>query len=161
MSPAATDEHFFEETFGAAVQVEMTGRPLIFEGDFNGDGNKDAMAVVRFDSKTSFPKEVKVLKPWGESQLQAPPRPRALAIVHKKGTQTINQFILLGDAPDSWSREWHDMGLEILDRGKVQEALPSVIPKGDVIQMFTQAGIDTFLYWDGETYQIFEPDEEP
>jgi photosystem II stability/assembly factor-like uncharacterized protein len=157
----ATDDVVVRKVFGLSVQIERPSRPMMFRGDFNGDGEGDLITVVTLDSKAQLPKDVTVLEPWGKSELPPPERSRALAILHRKGDQILGRFLAVGDLPNSWEPDWDDMGIEVVSQKEGKEALQGVIPKGDVLQTFTQAGIDMFLYWDGNTYRSFAPDEEP
>jgi len=157
----ATDDAIVRKVFGPSVQIEQPSRPLMFRGDFNGDGEGDLITVVTLDSKAKLPKDVKVLEPWGKAELPPSERSRALAILHRKGDQILGRFIAVGDLPNSWEPEWEDMGLKVLSRKEGKEAIQGAIPKGDVLQIPTQAGIDMYLYWDGKNYRNFAPDEEP
>lgn len=157
----ATDDAIVRKVFGPSVQIERPSRPMMFPGDFNGDGEEDLVTVVTLDSKAQFPKDVMVLEPWGKSELPPAERSRALAILHRKGDQVLGRFLAVGDLPNSWEPDWDDMGIEVVSRKEAKEILQDVIPKGDVLQIPTQAGIDMFLYWDGSTYRNFAPEEEP
>ena len=159
----ATDDAIVRTVFGPSVQIERPSRPMMFRGDFNGDGEGDLITVVTLDSKAQLPKDVTVLEPWGKSELPPPERPRALAILHRKGDQILGRFVAVGDLPNSWEPDWAgDIDVEVVSQKEGKEVLQGVIPKGDVIRTSAQVwGNDMFLYWDGITYRSFAPEEEP
>jgi len=160
---AATDDAIVRKVFGPAVQIQRPLSPLIFYGDFNGDGESDLLAIVTLDSKVGIPKDVTILEPWGKPELPAPERPRALVIVHRKGDQILGRFVLLGEVPNSWKPDYSgDLDVEVVNQGEGKEALPDVTLRGDVIRTPARVwGDDIFLYWDGQTYKTFAPEEEP
>jgi len=157
----ATDDALVRNVFGPSIQIERPSRPMMFRGDFSGDGEGDLITVITLDSKAQLPKEVTVLEPWGKSELPAPEWSRALAILHRKGDQILGRFVAVGDLPNSWEPDWEDMGIEVVSRKEGKKLLQGVISKGDVLQIPTQTGIDMFLFWDGKIYRNFAPEEEP
>jgi hypothetical protein len=144
--------------------------PNQLSGDFNGDGLTDLLAVVVVRSP-ELARDVRVVRPW---QREAAPAPAddvatgaqvSLAIIHGAGDGRATGAYLLHD-PESVSildtgagRELAVIprsaltpreGLEVPDRGR-----------GDMIVVPTEAGIDTYIYWDGSTYRSLVPREVP
>lgn len=173
---AAKAEAAVLRLFGANVEIAKDKKPYFLTGDFNGDSRQDLIVLIHLKgAKSSLPKEVVVLNPWGyEGKGAQASSDLALAVVHGTSagwdTQTPAGRYLLADrdyfATPTWEGPTPD-GVSLLSlrkkrpaRGSKAEAAPRMA-RGDAVAIPTEAGIDIYLYWDGKTYKVFEPAEEP
>lgn len=151
-------------TFGGGVLLHDAA-PAVLRGDLNGDGAEDLVAVV-VHGAGRLAGGVTRVHPWPSDEgatddLAAGSRAR-VAVIH--GGSARRAFLIHDPNPVS-----------ILDAGAAKEI--SILPRarlaaeggdelaeaarGDVVVVPTEAGIDTYLYWDGSTYQAYEPMEMP
>lgn len=163
-----------QRLFGHDIEPAADRKPYYLTGDFNGDTREDLLVLVRLQgATTSLPKEVRVLNPWGYESKNSPgPSPLALAIVHGASegwdAQTPLGRFLLADreffSTPIWEATSQGAPLSLkkkpATRSRRREALPKMA-KGDAVGLGTEAGIDIVLYWDGKTYRLYEPQEEP
>ena len=161
-----------QRLFGAGVEPATERNPYYLTGDFNGDTREDLLILVRLNSMSNLPHEVRVLNPWGyESENSTKPSTLALAIIHgsSDGWDTLAPMgrFLLVDREYFSTPIWEgsqDSPLSLkrrrLSGSKGRVVLPKMA-KGDAVSLGTEAGIDIVLYWDGKTYRIYQPREEP
>lgn len=171
-------------SFGSTVEPVTVFKPYYLAGDFNGDSAQDLVVAVRINQlRSTLPKDVKVLSPWGatygNSTYPADPASKptlALVIIHGTSagwqTQASAKFLMLGDSPiliQNYSRlsagpdALRDL-MSVVRRGKLRrgEYLPPTVQrarKGDVIVLGTEA-VDSYLYWNGKTYSWEESPED-
>ena len=171
-------------SFGSTVEPVTVFKPYYLTGDFNGDSAQDLVVAVRIKQpRSTLPKDVKVLSPWGAAYGNStyPDDPAgkptlALVIIHGTSagwqTQTSAKFLMLGDSPiliQNYSRlsagpdALRDL-MSVVRRGKLRrgEYLPPTVQrarKGDVIVLGTEA-VDSYLYWNGKTYSWEESPED-
>ena len=171
-------------SFGSTVEPVTVFKPYYLTGDFNGDSAQDLVVAVRINQpRSTLPKDVKVLSPWGatygNSTYPADPAGKptlALVIIHGTSagwqTQASAKFLMLGDSPiliQNYSRlsagpdALRDL-MSVVRRGKLRrgEYLPPTVQrarKGDVIVLGTEA-VDSYLYWNGKTYSWEESPED-
>lgn len=136
-------------------------------GDFNGDGLDDIAALFTFDTKPESSTELKVMMPWDTQQQNTQAGYRTgLAILHGNGEPWLSgkkqTFALLDtvgvlETPsfELWVQRKTDEGYDA-----VRSMLPTAVA-GDLIILPTEAGIDTYLYWQEGSYTFFAPDEMP
>lgn len=158
-----------ERLFGGDVQPATDHKPYFFTGDFNGDARADLLVLVRVNnSGGNLAREVRRLNPWGYNKTQ--PSALALAIVHGSAagwdTETPLARFIVGDKDFFSTPIWTGtsdtpMSLKKKRLTKGQRSGLPRLAKGDAVALGTEAGIDILLYWDGKTYRIFEPNEEP
>jgi hypothetical protein len=158
--------------FGPGIEPAADRSPYYLTGDFNGDTREDLLVVVRLNSVNSLPKEVRVLNPWGYEAKDSPKVSRlALAIVHgsAEGWDTpspLGRFLLMDSeyfSTPTWE-ESREAPLSLKKRRSARSRGRAMLPrmaKGDAVSLGTEAGIDIILYWDGKTYRIYQPEEEP
>lgn len=157
--------------FGAGVQVESERKPFFLTGDFNGDTFQDLLVIVRVKQKGELPAGVSIINPWTTARPDFVSGPSlALAIVHGGtngwDTESPRGLYLLTDPEFFATPIWEDLTQEDLLsvkkklRGRRRGPVP-LAAKGDAIAVATEAGIDVLLYWDGRTYKLFTPAEEP
>lgn len=158
--------------FGQSVEVAAEHKSHLLFGDFNGDSFGDVIVLTKLKTgRSGLPKNVKVLNPWGyERKDSAGTSDLALVIIHgrRAGLDSPNSpgTYLLADRDFFSTPIWEAR----------QDALISVARKspkrgkrlssgktatGDTINLATEAGIDVTLYWDGKTYRLDTPQEEP
>jgi hypothetical protein len=132
--------------------------------DFDGDGAADTVTVVSVAAGKTLPGDVTVVPNlWASSSWHAAQgTKRALAIVVGKDHR---KFLIVDpdyfDTP-IWTEK--QLPLAVAKRGskdfKYFQSQEKHI-KNDVLVLGTEAGIDTALYWDGKSFELFEPNEEP
>ena len=157
-------------SFGSRIEFRDDFREPFLTGDLAGNGERDEVFIVRIapqSARTSIASDVVVesLSSWGKRNLNKNGEPLALAIVHG----TSNWKFLIHDGSDNSFFDtdiWrvHPLPLELARRGSNKaRGLPLRIrrSKHDVLVLGTEAGIDTFLYFDGTKYVYYEPPEEP
>ena len=136
------------------------------EFDFNGDGVADAIYYtdvigdISDLSSTGFA-SISLFQPWLKMDDQKHGAKTAIVIIHGGS--------LLADG--SLSTVIHDKNdISILDTAamlqsevikkdliaQLEEPDLSASAKGDIILIPTEAGIDSFIYWDGANYQLYE-----
>lgn len=127
--------------------------------DFNADGLVDYIYYVdvteNIDS-TSNDISLDVVQPWLKMDEQ------------KKGSKTGVLIIHGGDVLSSLIHDKNDFSVldaramlqsKVIRKDKIkfiEEAELNSKAKGDVILIPTEAGIDSFIYWDGLVYQLYE-----
>ncbi|HEX8652213.1 MAG TPA: hypothetical protein VF708_15335 [Pyrinomonadaceae bacterium] len=171
---AAKAEAAILRLFGAGIEVAKDRKPYFLTGDFNGDSRHDLIALIHLkQAKSSLPKGVVVLNPWGyERKNSQGTSDLALVIIHGAAagwdTQTPAGRYLLTDRDYFSTPIWEEPGGSNLlslrkkrpPRGSRAEAAPGMA-RGDAVAIPTEAGIDIYLYWNGKTYKVYEPAEEP
>lgn len=155
---------------GNSGSLAQDHSPNILHGDFDGDGAPDLLAVVTVRGMAGdLPAGVHLVLPW-------PPNAEVVPSDNLAQGSRVGLLVIpaAGNATEAYLL--HDANpISILDTEAALEL--SVVPhselsaleepelenraRGDVIVVPTEAGIDTYLYWDGSTYRSFEPAEEP
>jgi hypothetical protein len=160
--------------FGTSVEVADDLKPYYWTGDFNGDKITDLLLMVRLKGSTSaLPKDVVVLSFW-KASTQLNPLPQApelaLAIIHGGGAgwsaAPTGKYVIYGRdffSSPMWESTITKSLISVRHKGskKSRVAGPPATAKGDSISLATEAGINTFVYWNGKTYRLFEPAETP
>jgi hypothetical protein len=158
------------EVFGPGISVSSDRSPAVFHGDFNGDGLGDLIAFARTGGGTiSLPEGVRVLRPWSGREDPAPEHlsrgvDLTLVVVHgSPGAGTGDGFLLYDPDAASILDTRAARGTFVTDRAGASTLNAEVagLARGDVLVLPTEAGIDTFVYWDGSTYRAFQPLEYP
>lgn len=150
-----------------------TGRAVTeLRADFNGDQIEDELLVVKASRKvTELPANVQVVRPWplneGESQGDNLAHGASVnfAIIHGPLTGSQPQIFVLHndntvsllDAPAGETLTT----VKLNDVASLEEPQLAAVAKGDLLTVPTEAGIDTYIYWDGVTYKAFAPTAEP
>lgn len=153
-------------TFGPGVSLYRGGPPAEFHGDFNGDGADDLLAVTEVTRGTEpLPEGVLVLQPWSGAESRAYSRTpsheaaMSLAIVHGASASNGGAFLLYDPAPISILATEAAREAFVASRSEVASLDTEMgrLARGDVFVLPTEAGIDTFIYWDGSTYRAYQP----
>ena len=162
-------ENRLPKVFGPSVVLDERHQSKQWAGDFNGDGEKDTlMAVVIKENVKQFSNAFELIQPWPLNepvleQNDAAHKPVHYGLVLIHGGQ--KRPVLLYDAnPVSILGTQAAQSLHTVEHNKISNLEEETLQnnaKGDVIVIPTEAGIDTYLYWNGETYRALEPKEVP
>lgn len=153
--------------FSEKVKPAEEKHPLFKIGDFNGDGIDDIATIVTPLSKPGESARIKVTMPWvypgtpsgneyhkslvifnGSKTGWMSDQTRAFLLLDTSGALETPSFDLLVSKKSDNDYKNHSKGL------------PTKITS-DLIIIPTEAGIDTYVYWDKSGYVLFEPDEAP
>lgn len=162
-----TIEKLIKYYFSDQAKIIKTTPPYFKAGDFNGDGLEDIVVLFLPKIKPKTSDHLKVSMPWGF------PGPRAskiyttsLAIFHGAHGYWLpaktHAFALVdtSGAIETPSFELLVARKSDKDYKKYRAMLPVKILY-DLIIIPTEAGIDTYIYWDKGSYKLFEPEEIP
>jgi hypothetical protein len=165
--------------FGNDVEtIVVTGRVMPVSGikipytklDFDGDGASDDVYVVSVSAgkESLLPsKAVQIPGLWGGHKIGTGNARRALEIV--LGGKTRHMFLITDVEPNGgyfdtplWSGTTPPVS--VAKRGsktfrEFQKQEKRI--QHDVLVLGTEAGIDTALYWNGTTFALVAPNEEP
>ena len=146
-------------------QQKQNNSKVIFKtGDFNGDGLEDIVALFKPKSKPSETSQLSVTTPWSYSPNKK--YHRSLVIFQKAASDRFSgktQVTVL--LATTGVLETHSFKLIVSDKSdKDYHEHTSLLPvktNNDLIILPTEAGIDTYVYWDKGKYTLFEPEEIP
>jgi len=153
--------------FGSASQVSETRRPYHVSGDFNGDGIQDVAVLFKPGNGMKPSMQVTISSPWvidvKDPKLNFH---TSLAIIngHTEGLMSTRTsvFALLDQ---SGVLETPSFRLMVVKRTNVDyqqyRARLPVKTTGDILILPTEAGIDTYVYWDKGSYQLYVPKRLP
>lgn len=181
-----TSLFFFCFTLNACAKAENTNMPAVSTKydssifatsksiaddqviDINGDAQPDTVNVVTISkSMTNLPSSVTLITPW-ESNENEVKKPHSLA----EGSLN-NVFVTFDSSKQFLVHDVNDISLldteaaseiSVASKSSLAELELSELSeraKGDVIVIPTEAGIDIYLYWNGSTFQTYEPIESP
>ena len=149
--------------FGDRVAAVASQPAPYASADFDGDGVADTVTVVSVAAGKALPADVTVIsRLWASSWNANQNAGRALAI--DLGKQ--HRKFLIADPDYFDSPMWTEkrLPLSVAKRGSKTfnefQAQEKRI-RNDILVLGTEAGIDTALYWNGKTFALFEPAEEP
>ena len=142
-------------------------KPKFKQGDFNGDGVDDIAVLFTPKSKPKETSQLKVLTPWIYPNTKPSDNYRkSLAIFQstkgKWALDKIHVYALLDTNGVLETPSFQLLSTSRKDKNYSEHA--SMLPiktKNDLIILPTEAGIDTYIYWDKDTYKLFEPEEMP
>ncbi|MFO1519739.1 MAG: FG-GAP repeat protein [bacterium] len=183
----ATDapiEVLIRDQFGPHVEVAGGVKSTVLKGDFNGDGKPDIAVLVKPKGKRGeLSPGVRLVQTAEGAKDPAPTAmlngENSLAVIHGSaaGWQTPapnGKFLIYAFGWIGWPGP-QTGNLIVLPKSKQKRdksgyatlspqnfvSLPKVIA-GDGIVVPTEAGINTFLYWNGKTYRFWvDPGETP
>ena len=159
---AASPEARIARVFGSTVRIAAEHAPAVFRGDFDGDGVGDLLVLVRVsEGARRLARDVRVVRPWPGADEDASGGDRlGLAVVHGGAAPGFLLFDpnLVSILDTSAAREAF-----VADKAEASswDAEVRERARGDVFVLPTEAGIDTFVYWDGATYRAYQPLELP
>ncbi|HFD32488.1 MAG TPA: hypothetical protein ENJ28_07290 [Gammaproteobacteria bacterium] len=146
-------------------QQKQNNSKVVFKtGDFNGDGLEDIVALFKPKSKPAETSQLRVSTPWSYSPDKK--YHRSLVIFQKAGSDWFSGktqvFALLAT---TGVLETPSFKLIVSDKSdKDYREHTSMLPlktNNALIILPTEAGIDTYVYWDKVKYTLFEPEEIP
>jgi hypothetical protein len=160
------------QLFGSRVQANDRFAVPFATADFDGDGTADAVYLVTILPQSTDHKLASDVAVIGKLFGRAPLGPRgealALAILQDGGKRKFLLTGYQGDGVTSYfeSPIWSEtpIPLAIAKRGsKSFEEFHRQEKRiaHDILVVGTEAGIDTALYWTGQSYAWFQPLEEP
>ncbi|MCW9048547.1 MAG: hypothetical protein OQK46_10750 [Gammaproteobacteria bacterium] len=137
------------------------------QGDFNGDGLTDIAAIFMPDSVNFNTSNIKANNLWHVTGAASSDKfHKSIVIFHgrKKGwsSNDIKTHILL-DYTGALETPSFELIVNHAGDNDYKNNI-SYLPvklKGDLIIIPTEAGIDTYIYFDKDDYKLFEPDEMP
>jgi len=160
----------FSEVFGDSVREATDRDAQHFQGDFDGDGVMDQLFIIETTGKAGdIQKGVTVWDSWANQSIDPSTNLAdlpgvSLAILHGlNSTQAPKAFLLYDQRPISVLDAGVARDLSVLVHSSFSKEIPELesMAKGDALVIPTEAGIDTYLYWDGTTYRFYEPEEIP
>ena len=158
------DYNFFKQ-YSAYIKPADNTKKWIIKGDLNGDKKPDTVFIV-YTKKNKFPvpSSIKVIE-ISTGKL-APSTFRiqknnaiALFVIH----DNKQKYLIYDSEKISFMESMNHMEIGVLPLSASKEVMSelNIKPKGDILILPNEAGIDTYLYWDGNTYQFVEPEEIP
>lgn len=161
-------EHTLDNKETATEVVFVNRKALSGTHDIDGDGKNDVVEVVNIsENLQALPSSIILVTPWAPTSEDSE-KPHQF----KTGSDN-NVLVTLGNSKQFLMHDKNE--ISILDTEAAQEInvtrkselgtldLPelSAQAKGDVIVVPTEAGIDTYLFWNGNAFQSYEPLELP
>lgn len=155
--------HFFPNN----IKIEKNAKPNFKLGDFNGDGLEDIAVLFMPASKPIESKTIKVSMPWVyPSTKQSKNYHKSLIIFQNSGGNWFSGetqvFAMLDTTGVLETPSFKLLVSKKSDKDYKEHT--NIIPiktNNDLIVLPTEAGIDTYIYWDKNTYKFFEPEETP
>ncbi len=143
------------------IEILRNRIPFRWEGDFDNDRAKDTLTVVRVTSAFRPSSRVQLFNFWGNAPLKTPEN-LALQLISSRRKQPI--LIHSQNYLDSPLWQGQQLPIQIIKRGTSayqtwRQQVGTL--RGDGIVLGTEAGIDTLLYWNGETYRLYSPPDLP
>lgn len=146
---------------------KQSKKPEYKLGDFNNDGLQDIAVLFTPKSKPTESKQLKVLTPWIYATTKKTNKyHKSLVIFHKTNSQWLSNdthgYVLLDNNGVLETPSFQLLITRKEDKDYISHVseLP-IMTKSDLIILPTEAGIDTYVYWDKDTYKLFEPEEMP
>jgi len=164
---AKTAQGAIAHYFTAKASLSHSHRPSIVTGDFNGDGVMDMAVLFRPAPTVTTSKQVTTSTPWAfPGGVQADTYQTSLAIFNGSRDGWLSPdtkvFALLDRSGSLQTPSFQMMVKRKTDKeyARLQGLLPAK-HRGDLIVLPTEAGIDTYVYWDQTTYKLHVPVETP
>jgi len=153
--------------FPGQASIVENKKPFVRKGDFNADGIDDLAVLFLPNTKLKTSKQLKVSMPWvypgvkpsktyhqslaifnGDQSGWKSSNIRVFALLDTLGVLETPSFELLISRKNDKDYKSHSVMLPIKS-------------SGDLIIIPTEAGIDTYVYWDKNEYKLLEPEEIP
>lgn len=159
----------FGNSFSPEASLHVS-RKSTFTLDANGDGVKDLLFILNVDLiAKNLPAQVKVIRPWkyygdSKSPNNFHQGGKVALFVRLKSSEGDSEYLIWDANSPSVLDTEAALDLTISKLANVaQEDLPPLkkLARGDLIVIPTEAGIDTYLYWNGNTFAVYEPSDTP
>ena len=147
--------------------IDINNASTVIQGDFNGDGINDFAVVFLPVAEITASNKLKVTKLWNyPGSVSSGKLHKSLAIFHGSKSDWLSDatqvFVLLDDTAALETPSFELLISRIGDKEyKNHTSYLPVKLQSDLIILPTEAGIDTYIYWDKDTYKLFEPEEIP
>lgn len=140
----------------------------VIKGDFNGDGVIDIAVLFLPASDMIASNNLNVSKLWQyPGAVSTSGFHKSLAIFHGGESDWLSGdtqvHVLLDDTGALETPSFELLVSHVGDKDYKDNVkyLPGIKLQSDLIILPTEAGIDTYIYWDQGSYHLFEPDEIP
>ncbi len=143
------------------IEILRNRIPFRWEGDFDNDGIKDTLTVVQLTSAFRPSSRVQLFNFWGKTPLKTPEN-LALELISSRKKRPI--LIYSQSYFDSPLWQGQQLPIQVVKRGTpAHQTWRTKVAtlRSDGIVLGTEAGIDTLLYWSGETYRLYTPPDLP
>ena len=164
---AATVQQLIPHYFGKGANISDKKHPNFVSGDFNNDGTQDIAILFQPDASAKPNTQVKTSTPWqfpgseksnkystslaiinGERDGFLSTQTKVFGLLDYSGVLETPSFeLILVKSTDEEYREYQAM---LKDK-----------TNGDILILPTEAGIDTYIYWNKDKYEFFVPEEVP
>ena len=166
--PAKQELPSLTDIFGSSVKLQRDRSPNHYSGDFNGDGKLDTLYVVSTQGAVNqLPADVKLVRPW--------PLNDGVSIKNDLTSGAHNSLAIVLGGMKGGVLLYDSNPISILDTeaaqsitvvkksdvASLEEPELAKKAKGDIIVVPTEAGIDTYVYWDGSTYKSYSGQDVP
>ena len=136
-------------------------------GDFNGDGLQDIAVLFIPSSKPKETTQLKVTMPWMYPTTKKSNKYHKSLVIFQKSKKEwlskktkIYAMLDITGVLETPSFKLLTSKKSDADYKQHTSMLP-VKTDNDLIILPTEAGIDTYIYWDKNTYKLYEPEEMP
>jgi hypothetical protein len=128
--------------------------------DLDGDGKADHIEIVNIKSLRELPPNIELVTPWSLEKDN---------ISLTKGSKN-NLYVELGNGKNFLIHDTNEVSvldtntadeIHVMGKAFVNELELGINIQGSALVIPTEAGIDTYLYWDKNTFIIHEPLELP
>jgi len=134
--------------------------------DFNGDGLLDNVSLLSAASvNNSKFRDAKKLDLWENKTKHTAPATtgtmqKLLLLTLSKGENvTPSVFVLFSAGFVSFLNSVSAQDIKVIKQQSLAEYTDN--NKGDGLSVLTEAGIDSYIFWNGKIFEFYEPDELP
>lgn len=145
--------------------------PIFKQADFNGDGRLDLAVLITPVELPVNQRQVIISQPWNvferHKAVKGPSKPyrRSLLIVQPTGPDWLSEDARVDLLVDTEGvMETPSFELLVISKSSLQQkdgVLTQATGLHDALILPTEAGIDTYIYWNGSGFELHQPDEVP
>lgn len=153
--------------FTSQARISFDAQPNYVTGDFNGDGNSDLAVLFYPQKKIEASKQVHVSKPWVfPGSVQSKAYSKSLAIINGSSNGWMSSGAKVYALLD-YSGVLVTPSFQLIYKNNTEKdyaqrkAMLPTQNNADLLILPTEAGVDTYIYWDGNSYKLFVPEEMP